>query len=157
MKTTLKEIKNLINNQTFMIEDPKYGEPVTPCMGVYKAKIQSDGSLDELKLGILVRGYLQNKEMVGDNWSPTASMRTLKYFLADAEKHKARVHQLDFIGAFLQAKVKNRVFIKLDMRYADYFPEYAQYFGRALKLLKSMYGVTNSGKLCADELTEWLI
>ena len=69
--------------------------------------------------------------MVGDTWSPTASMRTLKYFLADAAKHKAIVNKLDFIGAFLQAKVKNRVFVKLDMRYADYFPEYAQYFGRA--------------------------
>ena len=95
--------------------------------------------------------------MVGDTWSPTASMRTLKYFLEDAAKHKARVHQLDFIGSFLQAKVKNRVFVKLDIRYADYFPEYAQYFGRVLKLLKSMYGMKNSGKLFADELTEWLI
>ena len=58
----------------------------------------------------MVRGDLQNKEMVGDTWSPTASMSTLKYFLADAAKHKARTHQLDFIGVFLQAKVKNRVF-----------------------------------------------
>ena len=70
-------------------------------MDVYKAKIQYDGSLDKLKLRILVRGYLQNKEMVGDTWSPIASMSTLKYFLADEAKHKARVHQLDFIGAFL--------------------------------------------------------
>ena len=43
------------------------------------------------------------------------------------------------------------------MRYAAYFPEYTQYFGRALKLLKSMYVMTNSGKLFADELAEWLI
>ena len=57
----------------------------------------------------------------------------------------------------MQANVKNRVFVKLDMRYAVYFPEYTQYFGRALKLLKSMYGMTNSGKLFSDELTEWLI
>ena len=49
LKATLKEINNLINNQTFIIEDPKDGEPVTPCMDVYKAKIQSDGSLDKLK------------------------------------------------------------------------------------------------------------
>ena len=152
LKSTLKEIKNLINNQTFMIEDPKDGEPVTPCMDVYKAKIQSDGSLDKLKLRIVVRGDFQNKEMVGDTWSPTASLRILKYFLAFAAKHKSRFHQLDFIGAFLQAKVNNRVFVKLDMRYEDYFPEYAQYFGRALKLFKSMYGMTNSGKLFADEL-----
>ena len=81
-------------------------------------------------------------------------MRTLKYFLADAAKHKARVHQLDFIEAFLQAKVKNRVFIKLDMRYTDYFPEYEKYFGRALRLLKFMYGMINSdlGKWFVDNL-----
>ena len=157
LKATLKEIKNLINNQTFMIEEPNDGEPVTSCIYVYKAKIQSDGSLDNHKLRIVVGGDLQNKEMVGDTWSPTASMGNLKYFLAYAGKHKARVHQLDFIGAFLQAKVKNRVFVILNIRYAAYFPEYSQYFGRALKLLKSMYGMTNSGKLFADELTEWII
>ena len=66
LKTTPKEINNLINNQTFMIEDPKDGEPVTPCMDFYKAKIQSDGSLDKLKLRILVRGDLQNEEIVED-------------------------------------------------------------------------------------------
>ena len=80
-------------------------------MDVYKKKNQSDGSLDKLKLRIVVRGDLQNKEMVGDTWSPTASMRTLKYFLEYASKHKARFHQLDFIGAFLQSKLKSRVFL----------------------------------------------
>ena len=60
--------------------------------------------------------------MVGDTWSPTASMRTLKYFLAYAAKHEARVRQIDLIGAFLQDKVKNRVFVKLEIRYTDYFP-----------------------------------
>ena len=53
----------------------------------------------------------------------------------------------------MQAKVKNRAFVKLDSRYADCFTEYSNYFGRALVLLKSMYGMTNSGKLFSDELT----
>ena len=101
----------------------------------------------------MVRGDLQNKELAGYTWSPTASMRTLEYFLAHTVKHKARVHQLYFIVAFLKAKVKNRVFVKWDIMYTDYFPEYAKYFGRALRLLKSMYGMTNSEKLSADELT----
>ena len=48
LKATLKDIKNLINNQTFLIENQNEGEPVTPCMDVYKAKIQSDGSLNKL-------------------------------------------------------------------------------------------------------------
>ena len=42
LKKNLKEIKNLNNNQYFLVEDPEKCEPVTPCMDVYKAKIQSD-------------------------------------------------------------------------------------------------------------------
>ena len=61
IKATLKEVKNLIDDHNFLIEDPEKYEPVTPCMDVYKARIKSDGSLDKLKLIILVRGYLQNK------------------------------------------------------------------------------------------------
>ena len=34
-------------------------------MDVYKAKIHSDGIIYKLKFGILVRGDLQNKEMIG--------------------------------------------------------------------------------------------
>ena len=63
-------------------------------MDVYKAKIKYDGSLDKLKLRIVVRGDMQNREMVGDTWSQTASMRNMKYFLADTTKNKSRIHQL---------------------------------------------------------------
>ena len=90
-------------------------------MDVYKAKIQCYESLDKLKLIIVVRGDLKNKELVGDYWSPTAYMRTLKYFLVDATNHKGRLHQLYFIGEFLKSKVKNRLFVKLDRRYIYYF------------------------------------
>ena len=117
---------------------------------MYKAKIQSDGSLDKLKLRIVVIEVFQSKEIVGDTWSPTAFIRTLKYILEDAAKCKARVHQLDFIGVFLQEKLKNRVFFKLDIMYTYCFPEYAKYFEGALRLLKSIYGMNNYGKLFAD-------
>ena len=79
-------------------------------------------------------------------------MWTLKYFLADATKQNKIVHQLYFIGAFWQARVKNRSFVKLYIRYTDYFTEYSNYFVRALRLLKSIYGINKSGKLFADEL-----
>ena len=68
LKATLKDIKNLSNNQTLIIEDQNEGEPVTPCMDVYKAKNQSDRSFDKLKLRMVVIGDLQNKELVEYNW-----------------------------------------------------------------------------------------
>ena len=85
-------------------------------MDFHKAKIKSDASLDKLKLIIVIRGDLQNKEMIEDTWSPTSSMRTINYLLEYYSKHKARVQQLDFIGEFIQANVKHRYFMKLESR-----------------------------------------
>ena len=90
-------------------------------MGVYKAKIQSDRSLNKLKLRIVVREDLHNKYLIGFTWSPIAFMGTLKYLSTDYVKHKARVHQLNFIGLLLQDFFVNSVFVKLESRYADYF------------------------------------
>ena len=47
--------------------------------------------------------------------------------------------------------------MKLDSRYADYFLEYSNYSGGALRRLKSMYDIPNSGKLFSYELIEWLL
>ena len=47
--------------------------------------------------------------------------------------------------------------MKLNSRYADYSLEYSTYFERSLRLMKYMYRITNSGKIFADELTEWLL
>ena len=60
LKATMKEIKNIINNHNFLVQDPEKGEPVTIFMGVYKAKIKSCGSLNKLKLRIVVRVDLKN-------------------------------------------------------------------------------------------------
>ena len=77
-------------------------------------------------------------------------MSALKYFLVDSIKNKAGLNQLGFIGALLQEKVKNKLFMKLYSRYAYYFTEYLIYFGRSLRLLKYMYRMTNYGKLFTD-------
>ena len=74
-------------------------------------------------------------------------MTTLKCFLEDSVNHKSRVHQLYFIRYLLQEKFKNGIFVKLDSKYAAYFPEYLSYSGRSLRLMKPMYGMTNSRKL----------
>ena len=47
--------------------------------------------------------------MIGDTWTPTASMRNLYYVFENSAKHKSRVHQLYLIGTFLQANVKHIV------------------------------------------------
>ena len=50
----MKGIKSVISNHNFLVGDPKKSESVTPCMDVYKVKIQYVGSLEKLKLRIVV-------------------------------------------------------------------------------------------------------
>ena len=52
-----RERSNLVE----VLDDPEKGDPVIPCLYVYKGNIQSDGSIEKLKLRILVRGDLHNK------------------------------------------------------------------------------------------------
>ena len=65
LKATLKQTKNVINNKTFIMDDLEKGYKMTPYMDIYKEKIQSDGSLDTIKLIIVVRGDLHNKVIIG--------------------------------------------------------------------------------------------
>ena len=155
-KAAKNELKNLITNNTFIKDQPTPSEKVTPCMEVYKAKILSDGTLDKLKHRIVVRGDLQQKTDE-DNWSPTASIRSLHMFCAQAARVKKPIFQLDFIGAFLQAKVKNRIFVMLPRILGVLVPEYAEYCGVPLRLRKSMYGMTESSRFWFVELMEWLL
>ena len=78
LKANLNEINNLIKNQTFLVDETEKYEPVTPCMDVYKSIIQSDGSLENLKFRVMVKGDMQNKYFIGYTWSPTSYMSTLK-------------------------------------------------------------------------------
>ena len=44
LNVNIKDIKNRINYQTDLVEEPEKGEPITPCIDLYKAKIQSETS-----------------------------------------------------------------------------------------------------------------
>ncbi len=80
------------------------GETSTPVMEIFKVKTNSDGSLDKLKNRIVVRGDLQSKNITEDKWSPTASFRSVKMFLAHAAELKVRVGLYQRFSAGKNAK-----------------------------------------------------
>ncbi len=101
-------------------------------------------SLDMLKCRIVVRGDLQDTALE-ESWSPTALFRSLKMFIADPAKNKCRVYQLDFIGTFLCKQI---------LEEGSLFHCLSQW--RSLRLVKSRYGMTYSGKYWYLDLKEWL-
>jgi len=56
----------LINAKTFIHDEMQEGETSTPVMEIFKVKMKSDGSLDEPKTRLVVRGDLQSKTISED-------------------------------------------------------------------------------------------
>jgi hypothetical protein len=133
------------------------GETSTPIMELFQVKILSGGSLDKLKTCLVIRGDLQSKFLQEDKWSPPASFHLLKMFLAHAARLKARVKQLDFVGAFLQANTRCRIFVTIPAVFGNLFPEFKEYCRKPIKLAKSMCGMTLSGKYWWLDLREFLL
>ena len=91
-----------------------------------------------------------------DTWSPCASSRGVKLLISTTCASHRTLKSGDFIGAYLQAKVIGRHFVRLPLEYAYYFPEYAKYFGTPSLLNKGIYGLVYSGKYWNIEFSEWL-
>jgi hypothetical protein len=65
-----------------------------------------------------------------DTWSPNASARAIKLFIAVMILAHRVIKSADFIGAYLQAHMVGHHFVMLPIEYADISPEYrASYFG----------------------------
>jgi len=156
LKSIKAELKNLMDTGTFTHDEIQHEETSTTVMEAFKVKIKSDGSLDKLKIRLVVCSDLQNNSVAEDKRSPLASFQSLKMFLAHASKLKSSIKQQDFIGAFLQAKVRSRIFITIPNIFGILYPEYSKFCGTPACLAKSMYGMTLSGKYWYLELKEFL-
>ena len=132
-------------------------DEVIPAMFIFKAKITNKGYLDKLKARLVARGDLQTKHIDDDVWALCIFARTFKTFLCFAVKHNRAVHQLDFVGAFCQGFMKQRMFLQLPIEYKKFFPQYKQYFEKPLLLAKSIYGINVAHKVFADDLHDWLV
>ncbi len=56
----------------------------------------------------------------------------------------------------MQANVRGTNFVSLPKVYGDIWPEFKDYCGRPLRLVKSIYEMTYSGKYWYLDLKEWI-
>ena len=153
-----KELKLLtITMKCFKKAQPSENDPIIPVTAKFRTKIKSDGTVEKLKARVCLRGDQQAELTDFDTWCAIANFKDLRFFLAFAAYYECRIYQLDFIGAFLQAIAKNRVFTTLPSEWKELFPDLSEWFGVTLLLLKSIYGSTDSARNWDDTLSDFLI
>ena len=72
-------------------------------------------------------------------------------FLCRAAKLKKQVIQIDFVGTFLQARVKQCLFVTLPAEFESYFSD----IGKPQLLDKAMHGTSIASKCWNEDLTEY--
>ena len=88
-----KEINGLFDSGAFEVTERSLpADEVIPVKLALKAKLNSHGGLDKLKARIYLRGNMQIKDE-SNPWSPTASSRLLRCFIAETIKNKAKIFQ----------------------------------------------------------------
>ena len=120
IKSLYKELKGLIVDEEAFDKNVTAppGVQVLPVKDVYKCKIQSDGTIDKLKVRIAIRGDLDKDAIGENNWAPAITFIILKLFLAEAARLGLRIYQIDFISAYLQALMDRPVYVRFPAKWA---------------------------------------
>jgi hypothetical protein len=108
-----KELDSLQDKDTISIEAPQRQDVLLSCRWVLKDKRPNpDGSLGEPKARIAIHGYGAREGIdYQDTFAPTSQMSTLRYFLTLVASLGFRMKQLDVKTAFLNAGLKEIIFV----------------------------------------------
>ena len=128
--------------QTFTIMPKPPGVNVIDSRWVYKLKKDSAGRPTRYKARLVAKGFTQVKGLDFDEvFSPTVSSTSVRLVLALAAAHDMELMHLDFDTAFLNADVKEDIYLSMPPGY-----EVASNGGEqlVLKLNRSLYGLKQS-------------
>ena len=100
----------------------------------------------------MVQGFKQ-KEGIDyfETFSPTVKIKSIKYLLAIAAQEDLEIKQLDFVTAFLNASLKEDIYINIPQGYTENLHGHT-----ALKLNKALYGLKQASREWWLELDQFL-
>lgn len=139
-----EEVENLIRRETFsgeISEADIQGKEVVDSKLVFDHKKDKDGMILRYKARLVARGFTQKHGVnYGETFAPTIRLDAMRIMLALAAKKGWKVHQMDAVAAFLAARLQEEIFMKVPT-------ELQQYFGKYVRILKSLYGLKQAARM----------
>ena len=121
---------------------------ILPLMWVFTYKFDEDGYLYKYKARLVVRGDLQDDW--GDTYAATLAARVFRLLMAIAAAFGLHAYQYDVLNAFLNAPLKQLVYVRT--------PElFAAQMGELLELKRALYGLKDAPLLWYRHLKDTLI
>jgi hypothetical protein len=146
------ELTSINDREVFTPCQLPKGRKAIPSRWVFKTKHNERHEITRFKARIVVKGYLQREgQDFFETYSPTVGMKSLKYMLALAAHNDWEIRQIDFDTAFLNATLKEDIYVQIPEGYRGQFPP-----GTVLKLNRALYGLKQAPREWWLELDAFL-
>lgn len=145
-----EEKSAFFSNKTWEVVDINPQWNLMSCKWVYKIKRDKLGNITRYRARLVIKGFLQREGIdFGDIFSPVVRYSTVRIILAICAHYALFKRHLDCPKAFTQADLDTPCYVKAP-------PGLNLPKGKCFKLLKSIYGLKQAGRLFHQLLTTFL-
>jgi hypothetical protein len=147
-----KEYQSLIDNKTWVKCKLPAGRKPIGCKWVFKVKINKNGEIERYKARLVAKGYSQ-KEGIDyiETFAPVLKYKSLRILLSIAAIKDMEVKQMDVETAFLNAEIKEEVYMEQPEGFHDGNND------NVYRLLKTLYGTKQAPHEWNNTLNEFII
>ena len=132
------EVNNLLSNNVLEVVD----DCNQRCLGIkpiFKIKRDEFGNIKSYKTRYVIQGFRQQADIdYNETYAPVANFSTFLFLLNIAASKDLLAHQVDFDAAFLNAPLKEQIFVR-NLPGFKQLPE-----GKIYQLKKALYGLKQS-------------
>ena len=127
-----------------------HGKPWVPSHMILVKQRYADGSIKKYKARLVAGGHRQDANSYNDISSPTARPATVKIIFAKAAIEKRILRTFDVKGAYLKSNIDEEIYMLLPIQKKGDKPQW-------VKLIKSIYGLKQAGKLWYENIRAKLL
>ena len=153
LAATNSELQSHVTHNTFSeVTKIENGFIALGSRWIFSLKLHPDGSILRFKARLVLQGYRQRK---GIDYkltsSPVCKMQSVRILLLLAAKFDLELTSMDVSTAYLNADIKDTIYMKIPPGYIKNSPE-----TKYLKLEKALYGGKQSGRRWYERITTFL-
>lgn len=144
------EHQSLMENRTWVLEELPKGKKAIKSKWVFTTKRDIDGNILRYKARLVAKGYSQVEGIdYKETFAPVVRYTSIRILLSIAANMNLSIRQMDAVTAYLNGTLDEEIYMIQPEGYDDGT-------GRCCKLVKSIYGLKQAGRVWNETLNRVL-